>query len=51
MNFWILLWKVVLIAGVIMFSGMAVWVTIGGLFDIKRLFTRIEQSHKKEEKK
>ena len=50
MAFWMLLWKVVLIAGLVLFAGMAVWVTIGGFGDIKKLFKRIRQSHHQQEK-
>jgi len=49
LEFWIVLWKIVLIGGVCLFGGMAVWVTIGGAFDIKRLFARIRASHEKQE--
>ncbi len=49
LQFWIVLWKIVLIGGLILFGSMAVWVTIGGAFDIKRLFARITESHKREE--
>ena len=48
MAFWILLWKIVLIGSLCLFGGMAVWVTIGGFFDIKRLFARIAESHEEE---
>ena len=48
LEFWIVLWKVVLIGGLILFGSMAVWVTIGGVFDIKRLFQRIAESHEQE---
>jgi hypothetical protein len=51
LDFWILLWKIVLIGGLILFGSLAVWVTIGGFFDIKRLFQRIAESHKQEEPK
>jgi hypothetical protein len=47
--FWIILWKIVLIGALLLFGGMAVWVTIGGLFDIKRLFRRITESHQQQE--
>ena len=43
MTFWIVLWKAVLIGSVLLFGGMAVWVTIGGYFDIRRLFERMAQ--------
>jgi hypothetical protein len=47
MNFdWATLWKILLIAGMLLFGGMAIVVSIGGLFDIKRLFARIAESHR-----
>ena len=49
MAFWIMLWKIVLIGGMALFGGMAVWVTIGGARDIKRLFERIKESHQEEQ--
>ena len=48
LEFWIVLWKIVLIGGLILFGSMAVWVTIAGVFDIKRLFQRLAESHEKE---
>lgn len=48
MNGWMILWKIVFIAGVSIFVGMAVWVTIGGFADIKRLFERIREEHAEE---
>ena len=48
LGFWILLWKIVLVAALVLFSSMAIWVTIGGFFDIKRLFQRIAESHQEE---
>ena len=47
-SFWIVLWKIVLIGSLLLFGSMAVWVTIGGFFDIKRLFARIAESHQQE---
>ena len=49
LDFWIVLWKIVLIGGCGLFGIMAVWVTIGGYFDIKRLFARMAEDRKKEE--
>lgn len=49
MNFWIFLWKSVLILGITVFAGMAVWVSIGGAKDIRRLFERIEKSHQSQQ--
>ena len=48
MAFWIIFWKVVFIATVVMFAGLAVWVTVKGFADIKKLFLRIDASHKNE---
>ena len=41
MSFWIVLWKGVLILGLIAFAILSVWVTIGGYYDIKRLFEKL----------
>jgi hypothetical protein len=49
MDFWILLWKAVLIVGMTVFAGMAVWVTIGGARDIKRLFRTLDKQHHEDE--
>jgi hypothetical protein len=48
LEFWIVLWKTLLIGGLVLFGSMAVWVTIGGVFDIKRLFRRIAESHEQD---
>jgi hypothetical protein len=45
MFWWSILWKVLLVGGLLLFGGMAVVVSVGGLFDIKRLFARIAESH------
>jgi len=49
LDFWIVLWKIVLIVAVVLFGLLAVVVTIGGAYDIKRLFARIAESHRQEE--
>ena len=49
LTFWIYLWKIVLIGSLALFGGLAVWVTIGGYYDIKRLFATITESHEKDE--
>ena len=46
---WVILWKVMLIGTVGGFAGMAIWVTIGGVGDIRRLFARINADHQQEE--
>ena len=45
LEFWILLWKVVLIGGVGLFAALAVVVTIGGALDIRRLFRTLREEH------
>ena len=40
---WMLLWKIVLIGGVGVFALLAVAVTIGGFFDIRRLFQTLRK--------
>jgi hypothetical protein len=56
MEAWTLLWKILFIGSLILFTGMAVWVTIGGYQDIKILLKRLqaqaderEANHKKED--
>lgn len=48
-EFWMTLWKVVFIVSVGAFSVMAVWVTIWGARDIKRLLTILKGDEKEEE--
>jgi len=48
MDFWMTLWKIVLVVGLLLFAGMAVWVTIGGFFDIKRLLRSITERHQQD---
>lgn len=43
---WIILWKIVLIAGLSAFSVMAVWVSIGGFFDVKKLIKGMQEASK-----
>lgn len=45
LEFWILLWKAVLIGGVGLFAALAVVVTIGGALDIRRLFQTLREEH------
>lgn len=45
MAFWVVLWKVVLLATVGIYGVMAVWVTIQGARDIKSMMADIRQRH------
>ena len=46
---WMLLWKIVLIVGVGLFAVLAVFVTVGGFFDVKRLLVVLHQQHAEQE--
>ena len=46
MTFWIVLWKSVFIVVLSVFAAMAVWVTVAGFKDIKKLFAKINTEHK-----
>jgi len=48
LEFWMLLWKIVLIGGVILFAMLAVVVTIGGARDIKKLLQRLRDDHSRQ---
>lgn len=45
MEFWESLWKIVFWLGLGLFGSMAVWVTIGGFRDIRRMLRRIREQH------
>lgn len=45
MEFWEGLWKVVFWVGLILFGLMAIWVTIFGFRDIKKMLRRMEEQH------
>ncbi len=49
MEFWILIWKAVFIFAVIIFTCMALWVSIGGYFDLKKLFRKLKDIDNEEE--
>ena len=45
MQVWMLLWKTVLIVGMLLFGLMAIWVAIWGAVDIKKLLRSINTEH------
>lgn len=45
MQFWLYFWTVVLIVAVGLFAGLAVAVSIGGLFDIGAMFRHMARQH------
>ncbi len=44
MEGWAALWKIVFFFGVGAFALMALWVTVAGLGDIKRMFSELKQA-------
>jgi len=50
MNFWINFWTCVLIAALAFFAVLAVVVTIGGAFDIKKLFRSMDAKHAEQDR-
>jgi len=46
-EFWIYLWMIVLITGIGLFAVLAVVVTIGGAYDIRKLFRTLREEHAK----
>ena len=47
---WMLIWKIVLIGGISLFAILAVVVSIGGFFDVRRLFRTLHAQHAEHEK-
>jgi len=47
MNGWMMVWKVVFVVGLTVFAGMAVWVTVAGYGDVKKLFGRMKKGSKR----
>ena len=47
MDFWILLWKVTLIIGLVAFTVLAIGVTFYGARDIKHLLVTLKENEKK----
>ena len=42
MTFWLVFWKVLLITALVAFALISIWVSIGGVADIKALLGRLE---------
>ncbi len=51
LDFWILLWKIVLVVGVGLFAVLAVVVTIGGARDIAKLLRTLRAEQTNEDDK
>ena len=47
---WMLLWKIVLIGGIGLFAVLAILVSIGGFFNVRRLFKTLHEQHAAREK-
>jgi len=46
MTFWITLWTGLLILGLLIYAGVALAVSVGGLFDIRSMFRRLDEQHR-----
>ena len=49
MEFWVTFWKITLIAGIAIFAVVALWVSIFGFLDIRKLFKTLAREHEQEE--
>ena len=45
MTFWLPFWTTTLVVGIVLFVGLAVVVSIGGLADVRALFSSIVAQH------
>lgn len=45
MNLWIQFWTFFLITGLILFAGLSIAVSIGGLLDLRALFRKLKRTH------
>jgi len=45
MSGWPLFWYIVVIAALTSYFGLAVVITIGGFFDLKKMFRRLTEAH------
>ncbi len=50
MVFWMPFWKLTFILSISVFGLMAIWVFIGGFFDIKKMFKNLDDKHMANEK-
>jgi hypothetical protein len=42
---WVLLWQVLLVVALVLFTALAIVVTIGGAIDIRRLLKALREEH------
>ena len=47
LEFWIVLWKAVLVVGLGLFAALAVVVTVGGARDVHRLLATLREEHRR----
>ena len=45
MDEWLAIWKLLLIGAFVLFGILAITVTIGGFFDIRAMFKKIDDQH------
>jgi hypothetical protein len=51
MQFWINFWSIFFFASLVIFTVLAVAVTIGGFFNIRSLFKSLKDAHEQSQKK
>ena len=49
MSGWAMFWGVLFGAVLVLYSGLVVWVGIGGFKDIKEMFKKLDEQHKDDE--
>ncbi len=45
MSFWIYFWGITLVLVLIAYAGLAVWVTLGGMSDIRSMLATLKKQH------
>ena len=49
MDFWIITWTIILFASLLLYTGLAIVVTLGGYKDVQALFKSLEDQHAAED--
>lgn len=48
MNGWLTLWSAVLLIALTLFAGLSIAVSIGGFFDIRKMFRELRRQHRED---
>ena len=51
MSGWGLFWAISFGSTLVLFAGMALWVTVAGYRDLRRLFRRLDEVHREAERR